>query len=148
MLRLVLCARAWSRHLCWAWCCVRAPGRDTCAAPGVVCARLVATHVQAAWEREGVQPSEDQVLLREWLPQNDLLGSGRIAVFVTQGGYLSMQVRTPSLCTTARRSLPLTDLARAPLGHVAAWPDPPAAWPAPGSSQPLNPLACSRPSRG
>jgi hypothetical protein len=56
--------------------------------------------VQAAWQRLGVQPSDDQVLLREWLPQNDLLGCGRIAVFVTQGGYLSMQVRTPMmLCT-------------------------------------------------
>lgn len=79
-----------------------------------VCLLLVATPVQAAWEREGVQPSEDQVLLRQWLPQNDLLGSGRIAVFVTQGGYLSMQVRTPLLCT----SLPLIDCARAPLRHV------------------------------
>lgn len=46
--------------------------------------------LKAAWQRLGVQPSEE-VLLREWLPQNDLLGCGRIAVFVTQGGYLSMQ---------------------------------------------------------
>ena len=49
--------------------------------------------MQATWERLKQQPSEDQVLLREWLPQNDLLGSGHIAAFVTQGGYLSMQVQ-------------------------------------------------------
>lgn len=91
-----------------------------------MCSLSAATSVQAAWEREGVQPSEDQVLLREWLPQNDLLGSGRIAVFVTQGGYLSLQVRTPYLCT----SLPLTDCARALLGHVP---------------QPSGGLDCSRP---
>jgi hypothetical protein len=49
--------------------------------------------LQTTWWRLHVQPSEEQVLLREWLPQNDLLGSGRLAAFITQGGYLSMQVR-------------------------------------------------------
>lgn len=48
--------------------------------------------MQATWQQLGQQPSEVQVLLQEWVPQNDLLGSGHLAAFVTQGGYLSMQV--------------------------------------------------------
>jgi hypothetical protein len=56
------------------------------------CVHCVLT-MQATWQQLHQQPTEEQVLLREWLPQNDLLGSGRLAAFVTQGGYLSMQVR-------------------------------------------------------
>lgn len=55
------------------------------------------SHRQATWQRLGLQPSAEQVLLLERVPQNDLLGSGRIGAFVTQGGYLSMQAsRTPA----------------------------------------------------
>lgn len=48
--------------------------------------------LQDAWQKLGHRVSEGAVLLRERVPQNDLLGSGRLAAFVTQGGYLSMQV--------------------------------------------------------
>jgi hypothetical protein len=46
-----------------------------------------------AFEKLGVQLSAGELLVLPHVPQNDLLGHPAVAAFVTQGGYLSMQVR-------------------------------------------------------
>lgn len=61
--------------------------------------------LQGAWQYLKQDIRADEVLLRERVPQNDLLGYGGLAAFVTQGGYLSMQVGATDWAQLIRASL-------------------------------------------
>ncbi|XP_023025286.2 UDP-glucosyltransferase 2 [Leptinotarsa decemlineata] len=43
------------------------------------------------WETEQLPGKPDNVLIREWLPQQDILGHPNVKVFVTQGGLQSIE---------------------------------------------------------
>jgi len=41
------------------------------------------------WESEEMQGKPDNVLLKKWLPQQDLIGHNKTKIFVTHGGMMS-----------------------------------------------------------
>jgi hypothetical protein len=54
--------------------------------------------LQDALQQLGVQLTAAELLVLPHVPQNDVLGHPAVAAFVTQGGYLSMQVGHASWC--------------------------------------------------
>lgn len=64
----------------------------TAALAAAEASRTAADDADAAASGSGPPPPPGWLRLEEWLPQNDILSHPSVTAFVTQGGYLSMQV--------------------------------------------------------